>query len=175
MNSKLLAAAIALSAISLVPKESFAWFEVCNKKANGADMWVTYMYYEPNMSTVQTDACGSYETLYSPSYFEAWKVTGWWHLTANQCTTVYGGALTNTRSYVYAQISDGSTLLGANVPEQVVGPAFAIDQYITPHFEGSEPVETSGDAFCANPPNPWTVDAVEIWQAGYSNFTDTID
>jgi uncharacterized membrane protein len=183
MNWKTLVGALVLGAGSLVPKTSFASFEICNRKTNGADMWVTYAYYEPNVSTVHTDDCSSYETLYSPSYFTAWKNTGWWYLTPNQCATVYSPAVSNTRAYVYADITDGSTLIGTAQPGQgapthvpfLVDPnAFAIDQYITPVFQGSDPVETTGDGQCLEN-DMWTVSSAEIWQAGNTNWVLNID
>jgi uncharacterized membrane protein len=183
MNWKLSASAMALCAVSLVPKTSFAWFDICNQKTNGADMWVTYAYYEPNVSTVYTDDCSSYETLYSPSYFTAWKNTGWWYLTPTECATVYGPAIGNTRAYVYADITDGSTLIGIAQPGQgapthptftLDDNAFSIDQYVTPVLVGSDPVETAGEGDCITN-DMYSVTTAEIWQGSNSNFTLTID
>jgi uncharacterized membrane protein len=174
MPWKPLAAALALGAVSLTSTNAFAWFDVCNKTPD-KNMYIAYVYYEPSVTTVYTDVCGSYEEVYSPSYFTSWKVSGWWYLTPGQCATTYGGPVTNnTRSYVYADITDGSTLVGANVPITVVNPAFSMDEYYNAVIQG-DPVETTGDAFCANPPATWTAYAAEVWQAGYTNFTYTID
>jgi uncharacterized membrane protein len=167
---KKLTALFALGLVSLTASESFAWFEICNTKSDGANMWVTYAYYVPYTDTIYTDACGSYEKLYSPSYFTTWRNTGWWYLTPNQCATVYGPALSNTWGYVYAYITDGSSLSGADVPFQVVSPAFTLDQYSTPVIQGSDPLQTNGYGYCANPVTPWTVNTLPVFQGSYSNF-----
>ena len=63
-----LTAALVLGALILFSSNSFAWFEICNTKSNGADMYVTYAYYEPNTTTLYTDACGSFSRVFSPQY-----------------------------------------------------------------------------------------------------------
>lgn len=167
---KRLAMIFALAMVAFASRDASAWFEICNTKSNGANMWVTYAYYVPNTETVYTDACGSFQRLYSPSYFVTWRNTGWWYLTPNQCATVYTPALNNAWGYVYADITDGSTLNNATVPFQVVSPAFSLDQYTTPVYVGSDPVETNGDGLCATPVNPWTVNTLPVNQGSYSNF-----
>jgi uncharacterized membrane protein len=170
---KKLIAALALGGLVLSSRTSFAWFEICNTKSNGADMYVTYAYYEPSTTTIYTDACGSFTRVFSPQYFTAWKNTGWWHLYPNQCATVYGPALANTWGYVYAQISDGSSLIGANVPFTVANTAFGIDQYVKGPFGScsGECVEQRGFGTCGSPgPAYWTVNTLPVHQDSYQNF-----
>ena len=151
----------------LLSSNAFAWFEICNTKSNGADMYVTYAYYEPSTTTLYTDACGSFTRVFSPRYYTAWKNTGWWHLYPNQCATVYGPALTNTWGYVYAQISDGSSLVGANVPFTVASTAFGIDQYANGPYGScnGECLGQQGTGSCGSPgPRYWRVNALPIRQ-----------
>ncbi|WP_146649749.1 DUF1036 domain-containing protein [Labilithrix luteola] len=176
MIMKRIAAALTLATIALVSRNSFAWFDICNNKTNGASMYVTYASYVPNTTKVFSDACGSYDGVYSPAYFTAWRNTGWWHLEPNQCARVYGPALTNTWGYVYAQISDGSTLTGANIPFTVSNVAFSIDQYRAGPFNcGAGCVGVNGAGSCGQPaPNYWTVNALPVNQGSYTNFTFSI-
>jgi hypothetical protein len=167
-----LPAVLALGALVVLPQKALAWFEICNTKANGADMYVTYAYYEPNTTTVNTDACGSFQRVFSPQYYTAWKNTGWWHLNKNQCATVYSAALSNTWGYIYAQISDGSSLTGADIPFTVTNVAFAIDQYIQGPFGScsGECVGQNGTGDCGAGVNYWTVKTLPIHQNSYQNF-----
>jgi hypothetical protein len=71
---------------------------------------------------------------FPPKYYTAWKNTGWWHLNRNQCATVYGPALANTWGYVYALISDGSSLTGANVPFKVANTRLGSTNTPTGHW-----------------------------------------
>lgn len=161
----------------LASQDAFAWFQICNRKANGASMYVTYAYYQPSTTRIYTDACGSFYGVYPPQYYTAWKNTGWWYLTQNQCATVYGAALKNTWAYVYAQISDGSTLIGANVPFKVSNLAFGIDQYVNGPFGScnGECIGTRGSGFCSQQPSYWDVDTLPVYQGSYSNFTLNIN
>jgi len=164
---------LAVCALAAFPRPSLAWFEICNTKADGADMYVTYAYYEPSTTTVVSDACGSFSRVFSPQYYTAWRNTGWWHLNRNQCAYVYGPALANTWGYVYAQISDGSTLTGANVPFTVSNVAFGIDQYVSGPFGScnGECIGQNGSGDCGNPqPSYWTVLTLPVFQASYQNF-----
>jgi uncharacterized membrane protein len=165
-------AALALITLILLSKNAFAWFEICNRKSNGADMYVTYAYYQPSTTRVHTDACGSFYGVFPPRYYTAWKNTGWWHLDQNQCATVYGPALANTWAYVYAWISDGSSLGGANVPFTVANTAFGIDQYVSGPFGScnGECIGQSGTGFCTPAPTYWRVNTLEINQGNYQNF-----
>ncbi len=174
---KRLAASLTVLSLALVSTNSFAWFQICNDKADSASMYVTYAYYEPKATTVYTDECGSHETVFSPQYFETWQNTGWWYLTANQCATVYGSALSNTWGYVYAQISDGSTLTGANTPFTVSDVAFTLDQYTSgPYGTCNNCVEQQGFGDCGNPqPTYWSVNTLPVNQGSYQNYTLTID
>jgi uncharacterized membrane protein len=170
---KKLTAALALGALVLSSRNSFAWFEICNTKSNGADMYVTYAYYEPNTTTLYTDACGSFSRVFSPQFYTAWKNTGWWHLNQNQCATVYGPTLANTWGYIYAQISDGSSLTGANVPFTVANTAFGIDQYASGPFGScsGECVGQTGSGDCGSPgPTYWRVNTLPINQDSYQNY-----
>jgi uncharacterized membrane protein len=174
---KKITAALALSALVLSSTNSFAWFQICNRKSNGADMYVTYAYYEPNTTTLYTDACGSFSRVFSPQFYKAWKNTGWWHLNQNQCATVYGPALANTWGYIYAQISDGSSLTGANVPFTVANTAFGIDQYSSGPFGScsGERVGQSGTGDCGSPgPIYWKVNTLPINQGSSQNYTVNI-
>lgn len=166
--------ALALGALVLLSRDALAWFQICNMKSNGAGMYVTYAYYEPRTTRIYTDACGSFYGVYPPQYYTAWKNTGWWHLNQNQCATVYGPALTNTWSYVYAQISDSSSLVGANVPFKVASTAFGIDQYVNGPFGScnGQCLGVQGYGFCSSPaPTYWTVNTAPIYQGSYRNFT----
>ena len=170
---KLFTVALAFGALLFSTQHSFAQFEICNTKANGADMYVTYAYYEPNTTTLTTDACGSFTRVFSPQYYTAWKNTGWWHLKQNQCATVYQQPLANTWGYVYAQISDGSSLTGANIPFQVASSAFGIDQYSSGPFGscGSECVGQNGTGDCASPaPTYRNVITLPVHQESYTSF-----
>jgi uncharacterized membrane protein len=167
---KKLTAALALGVLVLSSEDSFAWFEICNTKSNGADMYVTYAYYEPSTTTLHTDTCGNGDQVFSPGYFTAWKNTGWWHLNPNQCATVYGPALANTWGYVYASIRDGSSLTGANVPFRVANPPFGIDQYASGPFgcSGEECPVGVGTGYCGTA--EWTVNTLPVYQGNYQNF-----
>ena len=77
----------------------------------------------------------------------------------------------------------GSTLIGTAQPGQgapthptftVDSNAFSIDQYITPVYNGSDPIETVGDGFCATD-DMYTVTTAEFWQAGSSNWIFNVD
>jgi uncharacterized membrane protein len=173
----LLSAALACSALVLFSSDSYAWFRICNAKANGASMYVTYAYYEPNTTTLYSDACSSYTRVFPPQFYTAWKNTGWWHLNQNECATVYGPALANTWGYVYAQISDGSTLTGANVPFQVASSAFGMDQYSAGPFGtcSGECIAQQGEGSCGSPgPTYWNVNTFPVSQDSYQNYTFTI-
>ena len=161
--------------LSLVSNNAFAWFKICNNKSNGATMYVTYAYYVPNTSKVYTDACGSYEGVQS-GYYTTWRNRGWWYLTQNQCATVYGSTLNNSWSYVYAQISDGSHLSGANVSFTVSNVAFTLDQYTNgPYQCGSPCVGVSAIADCSPTPNYWNVNTLGVNTGNYDNFTFSIN
>jgi len=173
-----LAFGASLGACLVMSNNAFAWFQVCNTKSNGASMYVTYAYYQPSTTTIHTDACGSFYGVYSPQYYTAWKNTGWWHLYRNQCATVYGPALRNTWGYVYAQISDGSTLVGANVPFKVSNAAFGIDQYVNGPFGSCNGacLGRQGSGLCSSPaPVYWYTKTLPVYQGGYSNFTLNIN
>jgi hypothetical protein len=170
---KTLTKALAFLALSLIARPSFAWFQICNTKANNAGMWVTYAYYDPNIQTVYTDACSSFSQVFSPQYFNAWKNTGWWHLNANQCATVYAPALSNTHGYVYALISDGTSLTGANVPFQApFNVGFGYHQYISGPFGtcSGECTGSSGQGLCASDPGYRNVMTLDINQGSSQNF-----
>jgi uncharacterized membrane protein len=174
---KTLGIVLAASTLALSSTGASAWFKVCNAKSNGADMFVTYAYYEPSITTINIDACGSFTRVFSPQYYTAWKNTGWWHITKNQCAMVYTPAINNRWAYVYAQISDGSTLVGANQPNQVSNVAFGIDQYIGGPFGScsGECIGQTGSGDCGNPaPTYWNVNALPVDQGNYQNFTLTI-
>lgn len=173
---KKLGAALACGTLILLPTYAFAWFEICNTKANGASMYVTYAYYEPNTTTVYTDACGSFSRVFSPQYYTAWKNTGWWHLSQNQCATVYGPGLSNTWGYVYALISDGSSLVGADTPLTVSNVAFGIDQYVSGPFGqcSGECIGQSGSGDCWSGVTYWNVKALPINQDSFTNYTENI-
>ncbi len=180
-----LAMALALSALILPKSHASAWFRICNTKANGADMYVTYAYYEPNITTINFEPeraefagyCTSWSEVYPPTYYTAWRNTGWWHLNQNQCATVYGPALSNTWGYIYAQISDGTSLTGADVPFTVTNPTFALDQYTAGPF-GCKPnascPESNNVYPCAPTPTYWKVNTLPIHQDSYQNFTVNI-
>lgn len=166
-------AALTLGTCLLVSQNAFASFEICNTKGNGASMYVTYAYYQPSTTTIHTDACGSFYGVFPPQYYRAWKNTGWWHLYQNQCATVYGPALTNRWGYVYAQISDGSTLIGANTPFRVSNYAFGLDQYVSGPFGScsGECLGRSGSGLCSSPgPVYWNVNTLPVDQGSYSSF-----
>jgi len=168
-----LTAALAFGVLLFSTEPSLAQFTICNTKANGADMYVTYAYYEPNTTTLSVDACGNYTSVQPPQYFIAWRNTGWWHLKKNQCATVYQQPLRNTWGYIYAQISDGSSLVGADTPFQVANTEFAIDQYYSGPFGScsGECVGTSGYGDCGSPaPTYWYVNTLPIHQKSYSSF-----
>jgi hypothetical protein len=174
---KTLSVVLAVSALALSSTCASAWFKICNAKSNGADMLVTYAYYEPSITTIYVDACGSFTRVFSPQYYTAWKNTGWWHITKNQCATVYTPAINNRWAYVYAQISDGSTLVGANQPNQVSNVPLGIDHYIGGPFGScsGECIGQTGSGDCANPaPTYWNVNALPVDQGNYQNFTVTI-
>src|SRR5208337_2091836 len=168
--------ALVLSAVVLPTTHASAWFRICNTKANGADMYVTYAYYQPNTTTLNVDACGSFTRIFPPQYYTAWRNTGWWHLNQNQCATVYGPALSNTWGYIYAQISDGSSLTGANVPFTVANTAFAMDQYSSGPFGScnGECIGQSGTGDCSPSPSYWKVNTLPIHQDSYQNFNVNI-
>ena len=179
--------ALALSAVILPTSDASAWFKICNTKANGADMYVTYAYYEPKITTINFEPvnthtpynpCFSWEQVDPPVYFTAWRNTGWWHLNQNQCAKVYGPALSNTWGYIYAQISDGTSLTGADVPFTVADTAFALDpvQYTAGPFgcnSGSCPA-TFGGGNCTPTTTYWNVNTLPIHQDSYRNFTVNI-
>jgi uncharacterized membrane protein len=170
---KHLAAVLTLGAIGLVSKNSLASFEICNTKSDGATMYVTYAYYEPDATTDYFNACGDYYYTISPAYWTLWRNTGWWYLTPNQCATVYSPALANTWGYVYAQISDGSTLTGANTPFTVANTAFTLDQYT------NGPLDCSGfscspqsitDYVCPSGYSTWSVETLPVDQGSSQNY-----
>jgi uncharacterized membrane protein len=170
---KKLTTALAFFVLILLARTSFAWFQICDTKANNADMWVTYAYYDPNIQTVYTDACGSFGRTFSPQYYNAWKNTGWWHLNANECATVYSPALSNTHGYVYALIGDGSSLTGANVSFQApFNFGFAYHQYISGPFGScsGECIGQSGSGSCAGDPGYNNVMTLDINQGSNQNF-----
>jgi|SRR5665213_1681784 len=166
-----------LGAVTLASTHAFAWVEICNIKANGADMYVTYAYYEPNTTTLVTDACSSSSSVSPPQYYTAWRNTGWWHLTKNQCARVYTPAISNRYAYVYAQISDGSSLLNANVPFTVTNAVFGLDQYWNGPFGScsGECVGQSATGDCASPaPSYYSVNTLQLDQ-GSNNSNLTLD
>ena len=150
---KKLAAASAFAALLLLSSNAFAWFEICNTKSNGADMYVTYAYYQPSTTTLYTDACGSFTRVFSPRYYTAWKNTGWWHLYPNQCGTVYGPALTNTWGYVYAQVSDGSLWSARTYPSRLRARRLELT---------NTPTDLTGPAMAS----AWTEWNRELWKPG---------
>ncbi|HKO47494.1 MAG TPA: DUF1036 domain-containing protein [Polyangiaceae bacterium] len=170
---------LALAAATLAAPDSHAWFKICNTKTNGAAMWVTYASYIPSTTTIYTDACGSASSVFSPQYYTTWRNRGWWYLTQNQCATVNGAALNNRYQYVYAQVSDGSTLIGANSYSfQVASSAFTLDQYTGgPHGScGGECIGSVSYGHCANPqPSYWYVNTLEVDSGNASNYTLSIN
>jgi uncharacterized membrane protein len=179
--------ALAFSTVIFSMSQASAWFKICNTKSNGADMYVTYAYYEPKTTTlnfrpVNTNAaynpCFSWEQVNPPMYFTTWKNTGWWHLNKNQCARVYGPALSNTWGYIYAQISDGSSLIGADVPFVVADTAFELDPI--PYTSGpfgctvDSCTVTSGGSACHPTTTYWNVNTLPVHQGSYQNFTVNI-
>jgi hypothetical protein len=166
-----------LGAVALASTPAFAWFDICNLRADGADMYVTYAYFEPKTTTLVADSCSGSSSISPPQYYTAWRNTGWWHLNKNQCTRVYGPAISNRYAYVYAQISDGSSLPNANVPFTVTNAAFGLDQYPNGPFGScsGECVGQSAAGDCASPaPSYYSVNTVQVDQGNYSNFVVTI-
>src|SRR4051794_16528059 len=175
---KNLTAALALATLALLPKTSYAWFDICNTKSNGANMYVTYAYYQPSTTRITTDACSSFYGVLPPQYYTAWKNTGWWNLAPNQCARVYGSTLRNTWGYVYAWISDGSSLTGANTPFTVSSAAFGIDQYVNGPYGScnGECIGQTGQGLCSSPaPTYWTVNTLPVYQGNYNNLTLNIN
>ena len=164
---------LAFGTLFVLAKTASAGFEICNTKSNGAEMYVTYAYYEPSTTTLTVDACSSFTGVSPPQYFTAWRNTGWWYLKQNQCALVYGPPLRNTWGHVYAQISDGTSLTGANIPFRVANTAFGIDQYAEGPFGpcDGECVGGNGVGLCGDPvPTYWNVDTLPINQGSYQQF-----
>jgi uncharacterized membrane protein len=179
--------ALALSAVIFPTSHASAWFKICNTKANGADMYVTYAYYEPHTTTLNFkpvnthtpyNPCFSWEQVEPPEYFTTWRNTGWWHLNQNQCATVYGPPLSNTWGYIYAEISDGTSLTGADIPFTVADTAFALDpvQYSAGPFgcNGGSCPASFGGGMCTPTATYWNVNTLPIHQVSYKNFTVNI-
>jgi uncharacterized membrane protein len=174
---KNIVAVFVLGAAAFTAKDSFAWFKICNAKTNGANMWVTYAnYVSSEHALVASPMCYDGVTqahdlanTYGSCSYSAWRNTGWWYLTPNNCATVDGNSITNSWSYIYADMTDGTHLNGANVPFQVVNPAFEWDQYS--NLNGSNCVESAGGCDYSG---AWTVETVGVNTGNYSNYTLSI-
>jgi hypothetical protein len=163
-------------------QSSFAWFKVCNGKSDGADMWVTYAYYVPHENTV-TYFDSVYDCPVSTNenpesgggcYWSAWKNVGWWYLTPGGCATVYGPALTNRYSYVYANITDGSKLNNANYSDDVITPAFSLDQRGGMNFVNGNCAASNNSPNLTCNEDYW-VNTAEVDTGSFSNYTLTIN
>lgn len=162
---KRILAAMALCAVSLVSKSSFAWFQVCNHRASGA--WVSYSHYLSNTSVAYSEC--SHSGLSGGCYYSSWKTEGWWRVEGNQCATVLGGAITNQYSYVRADYDDGA-YVGGGVGFYVRDAAFSWDEYTQSYNTGGECIGSQSVYDPCTPQGYWE-DFYEVDTAGYSNFT----
>ena len=122
-------------------QDALAYFKVCNKRAS--TMWVSVGNYQAKVTKILNGCNVAQVANGSSCYYTAWKVTGWWQVSAGQCATVLGGALTNRWVYVRAQFADGNVLQG-NVTFNVQNPAFSWDEQAT--LKGSGCVVGTGIA-----------------------------
>jgi len=164
---KNLAALLTVIAVGLVATDSFAWFQICNKRQVGG--WVSYTHYiskeqridyECGFSTIQGTGC----------YYSAWKSDGWWYLSPNQCATVWSAAINNRFHYVHADWDDGA-VTGSGFSFYIQDPEFHWDSQQVRH--GSNCVVGQGIVDCQNRVGYWT-DFSQVDSGSNSNFTDNL-
>lgn len=181
LSKRLSIAGIVCSLVLFYAESSFAWFKVCNGKTNGANMWVTYTYFVPQENSVtyfnSADDC-PVSTHAQPEsgggcYWSSFKNVGWWYLTPGACATVQGSTLTNRYSYVYANITDGSSLVNANYSFDVTTPAFSLDQQADLNFVNGNCAMSNNSSNLTCHEDYWR-NSVEVDTGSYSNFTFTI-
>jgi Protein of unknown function (DUF1036) len=102
-------ALIATSAVTLIGRNAFAWFQACNHHSTGG--WVAYTHYIDNASGIQandpTRLCG-YQEEWGSCHYNTWKAEGWWRLEPGQCAILLGGDITNRYNYIRVDFDDGS-------------------------------------------------------------------
>jgi Protein of unknown function (DUF1036) len=102
-------ALIAISAATLVSKNSFAWFQACNHHSTGG--WVAYTHYLDNTSSIFSTNPGyecAHHDEYGACHYNSWKAEGWWRLEPGQCATLLGGSIANRYNYIRVDFDDGS-------------------------------------------------------------------
>jgi uncharacterized membrane protein len=180
MNMKCLIGLLALGAIGLSSKTSFAWLQFCNDRTDGQGIWIATGTYTPNISTVSVYEASENECLDNQKltsaggtcYFDSWKTQGWWHVTPKNCVTTNGNAINNRYVYYWAELDNGGFYTGSpSAPFWVQNPAFDWDAYVTSVDQGSC-AATNGnwDSSCSD---AFEETFVELDTGSYSNWTET--